>query len=118
VLGTHGAVGHLAVQLAGADSPPRTNRATSFSTPSVAMSDRAIGSAPRLVSVAEEAAGVTYFVVDPNHAQLVELATRADAGVLKPAIDSSYPLEEAAAAFARVGQRSKRGKIVLHVTDD
>jgi hypothetical protein len=36
----------------------------------------------------------------------------------EPAIDSSYPLEEAAAAFARVGQRSKRGKIVLHVTDD
>jgi NADPH:quinone reductase-like Zn-dependent oxidoreductase len=33
-------------------------------------------------------------------------------------IDSVFPLEEAAAAFARVAERGKRGKVVLRVADD
>ena len=33
-------------------------------------------------------------------------------------IDSVFPLEQASAAFARVAERGKRGKVVLQVTDD
>jgi hypothetical protein len=66
-----------------------------------------------VVSVAEEADGATYFVVEPNRGQLVELARLADAGELRPAIDSVFPLDEGSAAFTRVAERGKRGKVVL-----
>jgi NADPH:quinone reductase-like Zn-dependent oxidoreductase len=63
--------------------------------------------------VAEDAEGAGYFVVEPSRAQLVELARLADAGELEPAIDSVFLLEDAGAAFARVAERGKRGKVVL-----
>jgi NADPH:quinone reductase-like Zn-dependent oxidoreductase len=72
----------------------------------------------RLVSVAAEPPaelGGTYFVVEPNREQLVELARLVDDGRLVPAIDSVFPLEEAGAAFERVASRGKRGKVVLQV---
>jgi NADPH:quinone reductase-like Zn-dependent oxidoreductase len=75
-------------------------------------------SARRVVSVAEEVDGATYFVVEPARKQLVELARLADAGKLRPVIDSVFPLEQASAAFARLAERGKRGKVVLQVTDD
>jgi NADPH:quinone reductase-like Zn-dependent oxidoreductase len=77
----------------------------------------AIRAAPRVVSVAEEAEGATYFVVEPSRQQLIELAQRADRGGLKPEIDSVFELEEALAAFARLSERGKRGKVVLRVHD-
>jgi NADPH:quinone reductase-like Zn-dependent oxidoreductase len=79
---------------------------------------RSLGSANRVVSVAEDADGATYFVVEPSRAQLIELARRVDAGELRPEIDSVFPLEEAGAAFARVAERGKHGKVVLRVADD
>jgi NADPH:quinone reductase-like Zn-dependent oxidoreductase len=54
----------------------------------------------------------------PNSAQLAEIGRRADAGELAPAIDSVFPLEEAEAAFTRVAERGKQGKVVLRVADD
>jgi NADPH:quinone reductase-like Zn-dependent oxidoreductase len=73
--------------------------------------------APRVVSVAEEAPGATYFVVEPNREQLVELARLVDEGVLRPTVDSVYPLADARAAFERVSARGKRGKVVLRVSE-
>jgi NADPH:quinone reductase-like Zn-dependent oxidoreductase len=74
----------------------------------------------RLVSVAEEPPpdpdrGITtsYFVVEPNREQLTELARLADEGAVKPAIDSTYPLDQAHDAFTRLAGPGKRGKVVL-----
>ena len=60
----------------------------------------------RLVSVAEEppqAPGITsvYFVVEPNREQLAQVAASARRRPAAPAIDSVFPLEEAASAFER-----------------
>jgi NADPH:quinone reductase-like Zn-dependent oxidoreductase len=75
----------------------------------------------RLVSVAEEpppSDSASYFIVEPNRDQLIELARLADDGRLLPAIDSVFPLADARAAFEHVMKRGKRGKVVLRVVDD
>jgi NADPH:quinone reductase-like Zn-dependent oxidoreductase len=77
----------------------------------------------RLVSVAEEPPEiaperkieVTYFVVEPDREQLVQLAGMIDAGELRPAIDSVFPLSDARAAFERSLASGKRGKVILRV---
>ena len=76
----------------------------------------------RLVAVAEEPPSeiaervhATYFVVEPDREQLVELAGLANDGILRPAIDSVFPLKDARAAFDRVMSPGKRGKVVIEV---
>jgi NADPH:quinone reductase-like Zn-dependent oxidoreductase len=70
----------------------------------------------RLVSVAgdppEEG---TYFVVEPNREQLVELARLLDSGEIRVAIDSTFALSEATAAFERSLAPGKHGKVVIEV---
>jgi NADPH:quinone reductase-like Zn-dependent oxidoreductase len=119
VLGQSGGVGHVAIQLA-------RGRLASEGEPCELVFDTvggdalaaAIGSAPRVVSVAGETEGARYFVVEPNREELVELARRADTGELRPEIDSVFELEDALAAFARVSERGKHGKVVLRVADE
>jgi NADPH:quinone reductase-like Zn-dependent oxidoreductase len=79
----------------------------------------------RLVSVAEpipvevaRSVSSVYFVVVPDRGQLEELAGLVDAGEVRAAVDSVYPLEEARAAFERVMGSGKRGKVVLEVVHD
>jgi NADPH:quinone reductase-like Zn-dependent oxidoreductase len=75
----------------------------------------------RLVSVAEEPpattspSSATYFVVEPNREQLLELTRLVDDGKLVAAVDSVFPLSEARSAFERVQESGKHGKVVLQV---
>jgi NADPH:quinone reductase-like Zn-dependent oxidoreductase len=70
----------------------------------------------RLVSVAAEPpGGGTYFVVEPSREQLNELARLVDRGELGVAIDSTFALYDAAAAFEHSLASGKRGKVVIQV---
>lgn len=58
---------------------------------------------------------VTGTQVRSNGAQLAELARLLDAGTVRPAIDSTFPLTDASAAHERAARGHIRGKIVLTV---
>jgi NADPH:quinone reductase-like Zn-dependent oxidoreductase len=74
------------------------------------------GSGGRLVSIAEDPPGEgTYFVVEPNREQLTELAGLMDTRQVRVAIDSTFALSEAAAAFGRSLATGKHGKVVIRV---
>jgi NADPH:quinone reductase-like Zn-dependent oxidoreductase len=109
VTGARGGVGHIAVQLArhaGADVVD--------DGPADLVFDTAGGELPaadRIVTIAAEAPGARYFVVEPDGAQLAEIGT---AG-LRPEIDSTFPLDRAFEAFERLTARGKHGKVVLDV---
>ncbi|MET9293679.1 NADP-dependent oxidoreductase [Streptomyces sp. NPDC003077] len=61
--------------------------------------------------VQPKGARAAFFIVEPDRAQLTELARRADAGLLRPHVGAVYPLAEAKAAFT--AKRGTLGKVVL-----
>jgi NADPH:quinone reductase-like Zn-dependent oxidoreductase len=60
---------------------------------------------------------VTATQVRSNGAQLAELARLLDAGTIRVAVDSTFPLAEASSAHGRAARGHLRGKIVLTVAD-
>lgn len=84
----------------------------------LARSAAVLRSDGRLVSIAEElptGAPGSYFIVEPDRAQLLELGRLADDAVIAPAIDSVFPLVDGEKAFERVMSPGKHGKVVLEV---
>jgi NADPH:quinone reductase-like Zn-dependent oxidoreductase len=58
-----------------------------------------------------------FFIVEPNRAELIELARLLDAGKIKTAIADVFPLDQAVKAFEKGLAGHVRGKIVLRVSD-
>jgi NADPH:quinone reductase-like Zn-dependent oxidoreductase len=121
VTGPHGGVGHVAIQLARSLGAVLVDAgepcALLFDTTGGGQLARAAGAAERIVTIAEEATGASYFVVEPDGEQLRQLSRLADAGQLRVDIDSVFPLHAARDAFTRATARGKRGKVVLRVTE-
>jgi NADPH:quinone reductase-like Zn-dependent oxidoreductase len=121
VTGAGGGVGHVAVQLARSLGAALVEQDEPcdllFDTAGGEALARAAERAGRIVTIAAEAPGAHYFVVEPDREQLLELARLADAGELQTEIDSIFSLAEARQAFARTAARGKRGKVVLSVIE-
>ena len=114
ITGAAGGVGHIAVQLAHSADAQVVD-----SGPADLVFDTTGGEIPpaeRVVTIAAEAPGAIYFVVEPSSEQLHELTRLVEAGELAPAVDSVFPLSDAVAAFERLTERGKRGKVVLDVS--
>ena len=88
----------------------------------LARSFGAVRPGGRIVSVAEEPpetdrrdVTALYFVVEQSRDQLTKLARLIDAGRFRPEVDSVYSLADGAAAFTRLHERGKHGKVVLEI---
>jgi len=57
------------------------------------------------------------FIVEPNRAQLIEIARLIEAGALRVIVEATFPLPEARAAFERGLGGHNRGKLVLRVAE-
>jgi len=59
----------------------------------------------------------TWFVVEPNREQLIQIGELIDAGKLRPIIDAVFPLSQARQAYEEGMKGHTRGKVVLRVGD-
>jgi NADPH:quinone reductase-like Zn-dependent oxidoreductase len=121
ITGQSGGVGHVAVQLAkwGGAELVDTDADVVFDTAggeALEQAKQQLREGGKAVSVAHESEGVIYFVVESSAEQLTEIARLADQGLLRPQIDSVFPLTDARAAFERLAERGKKGKVVLEVS--
>jgi NADPH:quinone reductase-like Zn-dependent oxidoreductase len=64
----------------------------------------------------EHHARATNYMAQPNAAELAEIGQLINAGKVKPYIEATFPIEEAAIALVRLEGRHTQGKIVLEVS--
>jgi NADPH:quinone reductase-like Zn-dependent oxidoreductase len=113
ITGARGGVGHVAVQLVRALGGVLVGEGEAcdllFDTAGGEALARGAARAGRVVTIAAEAPGAEFFVVEPDGAQLASLPE------LRPEVDSVFSLEDFRAAFERSAARGKHGKVVLRV---
>jgi NADPH:quinone reductase-like Zn-dependent oxidoreductase len=114
VTGARGGVGHVAVQIVAKLGGVLVQDGEScdllFDTAGGESLTANASSAGRIVTVAAEAPGAEFFIVEPDGAQLAGLPD------LQPQVDSVFDLDDFEAAFARNEGRGKHGKVVLRVS--
>ena len=67
---------------------------------------------------AERGARGVFFIVEPNRAQLGEIARLIDEGRVQTVVEAVYPLADARRAYERGISESPRGKLVLRVANE
>ncbi len=67
--------------------------------------------------VPDERTKAAFFIVEPNREQLVEIARLLDAGEIRPLVDTTLPLSNAADAFSGTVHRTGRGRVVVTVAE-
>ena len=80
----------------------------------------------RMITIAAESETTTdtrvkqaFFIVEPNHAQLIRIGDLLESGALHPVVDAVLPLTQASAAYTgEVRERRGRGKLVVTVAHD
>ncbi|MFI6428191.1 NADP-dependent oxidoreductase [Promicromonospora sp. NPDC050880] len=75
--------------------------------------DPAASAAAVLAAQERNPGQVLAFSNDPTRAQIEELTRYAESGAIRPYVDETFPLEQAAAAQSRLERGGVRGKIVL-----
>jgi len=59
-----------------------------------------------------------FFIVEPNHQQLMDVARLLDSGELQSFVDATVPMAEASNAYCgRIKERKGRGKVVLSIIE-
>ena len=77
----------------------------------------------RMITIAAESETTTdnrvkqaFFIVEPNHEQLIRIGDLLESGALHPVVDAVLPLTQASAAYTgEVRERRGRGKLVVAV---
>ncbi|MHA3774912.1 NADP-dependent oxidoreductase [Verrucomicrobiota bacterium sgz303538] len=76
---------------------------------------KAVTIASQSEAATDERTRAAFFIVEPNRAQLSEIAQLLDAGTIRSFVEAVLPLDAARDAYARAQRGGMRGKVVLQV---
>jgi NADPH:quinone reductase-like Zn-dependent oxidoreductase len=68
-------------------------------------------------AISDERVKRAFFIVEPRHDHLVEVAKLIDAGDLRPVVDTVVPFSEAPKAFSGDREKHGRRKLVVEIAE-